>query len=128
VVDNSCKGPHHSRPYYLGQAKGRWIKNTSREQSLVLSPMPLTTILLQRSQGHLLWHPLLHRSSSYPHHFALFSSYSFPFSPISIPRDDFSDFEPEYSKIKIILKFPGMLLLIMQKRRLKHFVLLRDSN
>jgi hypothetical protein len=59
--------------------------------------MALTSILLRRSQGHLLWRPFLRRSSSYAHNFALFSSYSTSSCsiPISNSHDDLSDFEPE---------------------------------
>ncbi|KAJ4755000.1 Pentatricopeptide repeat-containing protein [Rhynchospora pubera] len=56
--------------------------------------MVLTTILLRRSHGHLLWRRLLHL------HFPLFFSYStspdsIPFPPMAGTQDDLSNFEPE---------------------------------
>lgn len=62
--------------------------------------MGLTSILLRRSQGHLLWRPLIHLPSSYPLHFPLLFYYStspgsLPASTIATPHDDLSDFEPE---------------------------------
>lgn len=108
MVDNSSAGPTTD----LSTSKKRKVKTpalTSYQFTIlchsilyspVPSPMALTSILLRRSQGHLLWRPLLGLQSCYPLHFALFSSYltspsSLPFSPVATPNDDVSDFEPE---------------------------------